>query len=94
MRHIGTFLILPDYYSACTAHHDFHSEQIARQQRFRWSAKRTKLHSMKQGLCAQKDCYSQRLCCIELEPMKTQVLSVYCGRCTVKYKKISTLILL
>ena len=95
MRHIGTFLELPDYYSACATHRDFYSRRIVRKKRFEWSAARTILHDMKQGLCSHKDCCKQRLCCIELEPTRTHILSVYCGKCTLKYKKItSTLILL
>jgi len=94
MRHIGSFLDLPNYYSACAAHRDFYSQYIARKKRFQWSAARTKLHDMKQGWCAHKDCCRQRLYCIALEPVSKQVLSVYCGECTLKYKKLSSTILL
>jgi hypothetical protein len=94
MRRIGTFLTLMDYYSARTAHKDFYSPKIARRKRFRWSTQRTKLYGMRQGWCAHNDCCNQRLSCIELEPLTTQILSIYCGQCTIKYKKISTLVLL
>lgn len=94
MRHIGTFLDLANYYSACAAHKDFYSQTIARKKRFEWSAARTTLHNIKQGWCAHKDCCRQRLYCIALEPLTKQVLSVYCGECTKKYKKISSTLLL
>ena len=94
LRYISRFLLLPDYYSVCTAHRDFYRLPIARRRRFEWSSHRIQIHGMKQGWCAQKDCINQRLYCISLEPVRTQTLSVYCGQCTLLYKKISTTLLL
>lgn len=94
LGYVSSFLNLEDYHCARVAHRDFENKKVGRRQRFAWSALRTVLHPIRQGWCAEKDCFNQRLYCIALEPQRTQVLSMYCGKCTHEFKKISSIVLL
>lgn len=92
--HISSFLCLRDYYNACVAHVDFRSERMRKKLRFRWCKARARLTRMSMGSCSHTRCSRQRLYCIELEPTKTRVLSMYCGPCTIVFKDIPGTVLL
>lgn len=92
--HMSSFLTLPEYLRASLAWRELRDLIMLRRVRMKWCVQRVVPPTMKPGTCSNAECTRQKLYCIYLEPLKRNVLSLYCGPCTVKFKNINLVILL
>ena len=84
--YIADFLNLNELCSIEQADRDFHLPKQKRKKSFTWSAKRIdKRQRYKDGKCMVNNCNKQKSVCIQLEPLKTIVLSHYCTIHTRQY---------
>jgi len=92
--YISTFLTLPEYLQASSACREFVDIKILRLKRKQWCIQRCTVPTIKPGRCSNVECGRQKLYCIYLKPLEKNIVSLYCGPCTIKFKNINTVLLL
>lgn len=84
------YLTYADYLSCSSWFHP--NLQISRRKRFEWCSSRIRLHPLKRAYCSDVQCSRQRMSCIELEPLHTRILSMYCAAHTREYYMVDSIL--
>ena len=91
---ISSFLTLHEYLRVSSVWREFIDIKILRVIRKKWCIQRCHTPTIKSGRCSNVECHRQKLYCIYLKPLKKNVVSLYCGPCTIKFQNINTVLLL
>ena len=92
--HISSFLTLHEYLGVSSVWWEFIDIKILRVARKKWCIQQCNTPLITPGRCSNVECGRQKLYCIYLKPLEKNIVSLYCGPCTIKFKNINTVLLL